>query len=568
MEILFLKMAIAALQADQIALHFLVRIGWLSGLLILVHNLKPESQIVRKWFWILGAASLFAPVLFFGTNWLVEFYDFRPFPIPHQEAALWGGLWVGGLILAGTWLRYGHPQLNAVLVRFKRGSALERNRKTDVREIGKFLPRPISFDPLKYTVGLENKKKFFLGLDEHERPVFVDYPDAVVAPHAMCVGSTGSGKGVSIGVMAAQFLAKGEAVCYMDPKDDEWAPHVLYSVARQTGKPFHFINLNRPNGPQFNPFSGATAEEIFILFQSGFSLISKGAESDFHAIADRRAAMTTARLMASKNLNVAQAFAVLNEALEEGAAGFRGRLQELAEMPSINALPGMGIDFAQVVKEGGCIYVVGSMQDDIVKTVQRILLVRLTQFAARRDRIASEPRPICVVLDEVRHHISRPAIDIMSALRDKRMHGILAFQGLDDLRDCPQDLNADAVVGAVVTNCTLKISYKVMDPDTAEWMASFSGEIQVDDEIRKVKRNVAQAEVVLGERNIRQTDRFLFDTNMFLNLPKRVAVVFGAGKTKFTTILPIKVAKTPEAIQVRVVSGSTAPSGVDAIDLD
>ena len=41
MEILFLKMAIAALQADQIALHFLVRIGWLSGLLILVHNLKP-----------------------------------------------------------------------------------------------------------------------------------------------------------------------------------------------------------------------------------------------------------------------------------------------------------------------------------------------------------------------------------------------------------------------------------------------------------------------------------------------------------------------------------------------
>ncbi len=570
MELLLLKAAIAALQADQVALHFLTRMGWLSAFFVLVHNLKPESQKTRKWFWIFGLCSFLAPVLFFSTNWLLEFFNFQASPIPTREAVLWGGLWVGGLILAAAWLRYGHPQLNAVLVRFKRGSALERNQKTDVREIEKFLPRPISFNPLKYTVGLENKKKFFIGLDENKKGVYVDYEDSVAAPHIQIVGSTGAGKGVSIGVLAAQFLAKGEAVFYMDPKDDEWAPHVLCHVAQQTGKPFHFINLNRPSGPQLNPFAGATEEEAFELFQAGLSLIDKGDASDFYGIADRREAQATAKIMASKNLNIAQAYAARIDILNDpktGAEKFAGRLRELAETPSINAASG-GIDLAKVIDEGGCVYVVGSMRNDITKTIQRVLLVRLLQLAERRDRINEDVRPICVVLDEVKYHLSRPALEGLGAARDKRLHIVLAHQSLADLRDCAKDLNPDAVEGAIVDGCTIKICYKVLNPITAEWLAAMSGAAQVDDETRKVKRNVAQAEIVLGERNIRQTERYFIDTNMLLNLPKRVAVVYGVGLAKFASIQPIKVAKTPEAIRFHVVEGSAAPSADDAISLD
>ena len=568
MEILFLKMAIAALHADQVALHFLVRIGWLSGLLILVHNLKPESQIVRKWFWILGAASLFAPVLFFGTNWLVEFYGFRPFPIPHQEAALWGGLWIGGLMTAWGWLRYGGPQVNAVLVRFKRGTSLERNSKTDVREIEKFFPRgAMDFDPAKY---FDPRKGVFLGLDERKKPVYVNFPKGTAAPHVQVVGTTGAGKGVSLGIMGAQFLERGEAVFFLDPKDDEWAPHVLHHVAQRAGKPFYFINLNRPNGAQFNPFQGATEEEAFELFQAGLSLTDKGDASDFYGIADRREAQATAKLMASQGMNIAQAYVARSDVLNDpktGAEKFAGRLRELAETPSINAASG-GIDLAKVVEEGGCVYVVGSMRNDIVKTVQRILFVRLIQLAERRERIAGDLRPVCIVLDEVKYHLSRPALEGLGAARDKGVHLVLAHQSLGDLRDCTKDLNPDAVVDAVVENCSIKICYKVQNPATAEWLAAMSGSIQVDDEVRRVKRNVAQAEIVDPERNIRQAERHFIDTNMLLNLPKGVAVVYGEGLPKFVSIRPLKVPKTPDAIQVKVVSGTAAPSGVDAIDLD
>ena len=567
MEILFLKMAIAALQADQIALHLFVRIGWLSGLLILVHNLKPESQIVRKWFWILGAASLFAPVLFFGTNWLVEFYGYRPFPIPHSEAALWGELWIGGLMAAWGWLRYGGPQVNAVLVRFKRGTSLERNSKTDVREIDKFLPRgAIDFDPVKY---FDAGKGIFLGLDERKKPIYIDFPGGTAAPHVQVVGTTGAGKGVSLGVMAAQFLERGEAVFFLDPKDDEWAPHVLHHAAQRAGKPFHFVNLNRPNGAQFNPFQGATEEEAFELFQAGLSLTDKGDASDFYGIADRREAQAMAKLMASQGMNIAQAYVARSDVLNDpktGAAKFAGRLRELAETPSINADSG-GIDLAKVVEDGGCVYVVGSMRNDIIKTVQRILLVRLIQLAERRDRMAGDLRPVCIVLDEVKYHLSRPALEGLGAARDKGVHLVLAHQSLGDLRDCTNDLNPDAVVDAVVENCSIKICYKVQNPATAEWLAAMSGEIQVDDETRKVTRNLAQAEIVAGERNIRQAERYFIDKNMLLNLPKGVAVLYGQGLPKFVSIRPIKMAKTPEAIQVRVVPGTSAPSGSDAIDL-
>lgn len=169
-----------------------------------------------------------------------------------------------------------------------------------------------------------------------------------------------------------------------------------------------------------------------------------------------------------------------------------------------------------------------------------------------------------------RFPIDFPAVsaELSVNARDKGVHLVLAHQSLGDLRDCTKDLNPDAVVDAVVENCRIKICYKVQNPATAEWLAAMSGSIQVDDETRKVHRNIAQSEIIMGERNIRQAERFFIDTNMLLNLPKGVAVVYGEGLPKFVSIRPLKVPKTPDAIQVKVVPGTAAPSGSDAINLE
>lgn len=563
------ELLIQIYQWEQLAINFSIFMGLLSAFFVFGFNLKPESSLHRL-YWVLGGTSFLAPVLHYSINVLLAWQTAGAIqvPLPVADLTIWAVCLASGVVVAVAWLRYMPQGMNTTLDKIKKTTQLERNHKTDVRTIHEFLPSAaLEFEPLKH-VDLE--KGIFLGLDENEKPVFIEFGSSNSAPHIQVVGTTGAGKGVSLGVMAAQFLERGESVFFCDPKNDEWAPHVMYAAAQRTGKPFHFVNLNRPNGPQFNPFAGATEEEAFELFQAGFSLTEKGDASDFYGIADRREASLTAKLMAEKNLNIAQAYAARREILQDketGAEKFAGRLREMAETPSINATSG-GVDLGRVIAEGGCVYIVGSMRNDIVKTVQRILLVRLIQLAERRDRIAGGLRPVCIILDEVKYHLSRPALEGLGAARDKGVHLVLAHQSLGDLKDCSKDLNPDAVVDAVVENCRIKLCYRLLNPVTAEWLAAMSGEIQADDETRKVRRNIAQSETVLPERSIKQTDRYFVDVNMLMNLPKAVGVMYGDGLAKFVSIRPLAVTKNPAAVTVKVVAGIKVPSARDAISLD
>lgn len=268
--------------------------------------------------------------------------------------------------------------------------------------------------------------------------------------------------------------------------------------------------------------------------------------------------------MAEENLTISEAYERQAESIQL-AEKFYGKLREMAETPSINAKTG-GVDLAKVIEEGGCVYVVGSMRNDIVKTAQRILLVRLIQLAERRDRMGGgELRKICIVLDEVKYHLSRPALEGLGAARDKGVHLVLAHQSLGDLKDCTKDLNSDAVVDAVVENCRIKLCYKVQSPVTAEWLASMSGKVQVDDESRTINRNAALAEVVDNKRTIRQTETYFVDENMLLNLPPQVAVLYGAGLPKFVSIQPLKVQKSTDAIKIKTVSGTVLQTAAESL---
>lgn len=218
----------------------------------------------------------------------------------------------------------------------------------------------------------------------------------------------------------------------------------------------------------------------------------------------------------------------------------------MAELESINA-PGVGVDFAKVIEQGGVVYVVGSMRNSPVIKAQRMLMIRLTQICEKRDRLKKQ-RSVCVFLDELKYHLSKPAMEIFGAARDKGLHALIAHQSLADLRDVPADLDPDAVVGSVIENTALKIIYKLQDPDTAEWLARRSGTKLVDEEIRKVGRNVAQSEILDDDRTIRQSETFLVDTNMMMNLPKRVAVFFSEELPRFMGTSPVMVEKKAAAV--------------------
>jgi hypothetical protein len=497
---------------------------------------------------IFTALSGCGTILSVGTGVLYDFVAADMFGLPHVGlmyfvmCSIFGAF---GSFAAWKFERIAVVKWDVWKASKTRTPDIERNRKTDVRNISSMLPAAkSSYDPAAY---INIEKGLFLGLDEQGQPIY--WPLDEPFPHMQIVGSNGTGKGVAIGMIVSQLVEAGEAVFYLDPKDDLWGPHVMASAAEKAGRPFYFVDLRPGAVAQFNFFEGASADQIEELLIAGFSLSEKGTDSDFYSIGDRRAARTAAlRLAAEPGMTPAELYAELGEEFEKGAEKFAGYLREMADVPAVNGKG--GLDLRKIVQEGGAVYIVGSMRQQKVVRLQRMMMVKLIQLAEERDRIAGNVRRIAVVLDEVKYHISRPALEALGAARDKGLHVLLAHQSFADLQDAPADLSGPAIEGAVMENARVKLVYRVEDPDTAERLGRKSGLIQVDNETRTVHRNVALAERVHDERAITQSERFLYDENMLLNLPKGVGILFGIGLARATYISPVRVEKRHDVLKV------------------
>lgn len=479
------------------------------------------------------------------------------------EAAAWpAGLWLIAFVAGGIgvlgWYRFGAPYLDRVQAFLTRPSALVRAGRTDVRDIAKRLPPPRrEYDPRTF----HRADAFFLGLDPKGQPLY--WQGAL--PHVAVVGTTGAGKGRKLQDLAAQSVAMGEALVYLDPKDDEWGPHALFAACAAAERPYHYVALRPDAPPQFNLIAGAAAWEIEELLSAGLDLGDKGKGADFFKAKDRAAARHAAQLAAAGGLTLAAVHAAMagDDYWCQEAPGFLDKLGELAALPAIHAPTG-GVALATLIAEGGGLYVVGSMTLQAARRAQQMLFVRVQQLASARDRMSGSQRIVCVIADEAKYHLSRPILQGLGASRDKGMRVVLALQSFLDLRDCPADLDPDAVLGAVIENTPAKLIYRLEDPDTAEWLARKAGTILVDDETRVLGRNLALAETSAGERSLREAEHFLIDLNQLTHLPPGWAVLYGQGIARLCYVSPYRVAKSPAAIAVVAAAGDSVAAAADA----
>ncbi|WP_084110644.1 type IV secretory system conjugative DNA transfer family protein [Erwinia typographi] len=507
---------------------------------------RGERQNAPIWLRIIIFFSLLSFV--FGTLSPLTSYYLR-FIYPDSvevrtPAALWATLLTftaTGIVFHYIARRLLSPEIDRLKQKLKKKTSLERNTRTDVREVKALLPKTEHYNPSDF---IDLSKGIFVGLDEQHTPMYIPVSDWQ-KQHAAIIGTTGAGKGVATGLLLTQSILAGEGAFILDPKNDEWAPHLFRKACVDAGKPFALIDLNKPEY-QLNLIANITADQLEELFIAGFSLAEKGEAADFYRIDDRRAARAAAQLIkGNPNATIRDLFnSEYVQGIAETIKGFFGKIEELALLNAINAAE--GFDLKTIFDEGGCCYVIGSLRNSKVIMTQRMILVRLLQLAETRDRVASTPRPISIFLDELKYHLSRPALEGLGAARDKGVHIQMAFQAIDDLRDCPADLNGDAVVGAVVENAKFKLVYKLQNPETAEWVAKMSGTILVDDESRKAKTSRVLTEIIDDERTIRQAERYYIDSNMLLNLPPFVSFIFTAtALPRAALISPIKVKKQP-----------------------
>ncbi|HBV7337668.1 TPA: TraM recognition domain-containing protein [Klebsiella variicola] len=505
---------------------------------------SDERQKAPLWKKLIIAFSLLcflsgtlAPVVIGSFQWL---YKIRP--SSDNTVLAWSvriAFTVTGIIFHIMLRRIFTPELDKIKKRLVKKTTLERELRTDVRTVKSLLPETLHYDPLDY---IDLNKGIFTGMDRENEPMYLPLNDWQ-KQHADIIGTTGAGKGVAAGILLYQSIIAGEGVFVMDPKDDEWAPHLYQKACEDAGKPFALIDLRKQHY-QLNLIEDITPDELEELFVAGFSLAEKGQESDFYRIDDRKAARIAAQFVSDNPSATIRD--VYNGDYVQGVAekikAFFGKIEELAILNAINSPEGFSLK--HIFDEGGCCYVVGSMRNSKIITAQRMLLVRLYQLAEKRDRVTDVPRPIAIYLSELKYHLSRPALEGLGAARDKGVHIIMDHQSIADLKDCPADLKGDAVVGAVFENAKFKLVYRVMDPDTAEWVARMSGTILVDDELRKAKTDNMLTETIDSERTIRQAERFFIDSNMILNLPDFVSFIFTTKTLPSASLIsPIKVRK-------------------------
>lgn len=539
----------------QISAYYFWLGAGLGGLLLIANSNHENESQDKKSGWIIPVLLILissSPALAF---WLIPKFaalSNHPYTQPKFYLSWWMYSGFSGSVFAFLWLRFGVQMVEASRKKITRSSSLERNKKTDIRYMDKYLPPSRKrFDPLKY---LSEKRGIFLGLDEKNKPVFVKNGDWMNS-HVLLSGRTRCGKGVVAQIMGWQSIMNGEFFVVLDPKNDKWMPHIYKKSCEKAGKPYVFLDLRQSAHPQINLFQDCTEEELENMFLGAFSLSEKGDTADFYRLGDRKAARQAARWAAGRDSATPKA--VVRQFFEEwteSAPGFLSAIQEMADLPSVNC-PAGGISIKELAASGGCLYVIGDMLNTRIMRMQRMLLLKLMIFSKNRNQLI-EQKIIRIFCDEFKAHISKPAITALGTTASTRLLLILAMQSFQDLKDCPADLNAEMVAGAVLENCGLQISYQIKDIETSERLAAMTGKILVDDEMRQVNKNIALAETIKS-RSVRQADRYFIDTNMITSLPmpdeqeKTIgcAIVVGAGKlAQFCFTSPVIVERTEAAI--------------------
>lgn len=521
--------------------------------LLMIDALKRDKKILMISYAICCVPGLFTALLWGGLPVAYTMLRGRAAEFPEWHLLLIGGEFAAGLAVGVGWLRTGVSRLEKMQSHVSRKTSLERDKKTDIRHIDTILPPEIGrYDPLRY---FDPRKGIFVGLDKSQKPIYCD-ATMFDESHLMLCGRTRSGKGVAAQIIGTQSIRRKELFVVLDPKLDAWMPHIFMSECAAAKQPWAYLDLRQSAPPQLNPFDDANEEEIENLLLAAFSLAEKGDAADFYRVGDRRAALEVARMIImmrqARGYTPTPAELMATEQAakwQETATNFHGYMLEMAELPSVNASRPT-LSLTGLAETGGCLYVVGDMANSRVVRMQRLMLLRLMQLAKKRVTFdGNPPRIIRVFADEFTVHISRPFLVSLAASAGWRLCIILAFQTLGDLADVPADLTPDAVKAKVWENCALKLLYAVRDSDTAEWLARSTGTIQVDDESRKVDKNLALSETVDSERTLRQSESNLIDVNMLLGLPKGCGVLFGASRLpEFCYTAPVTANRTQDAI--------------------
>ena len=453
--------------------------------------------------------------------------------------------------------------LIAIRSNLSKGSGLR-----DISEMEHIFQSMKAFDPLSFIdvskgvfVGLQSNLNFSMNHTDYKPHANLARVEPIYIPwlqfretHAQILGSTGSGKGIALGVLGYQFALHKETLIVFDPKGDARLPKVLAQGAMEGGADFIHLDLQPSAVSQFNLLEGATEFEIEELLVGGLGLQPSSGDGNYYRGIDQDAAEQVSKIAIQSALTTPVtlpnllSIAQFHKQLSK-ADNFVRRLRQVCELKVIQT--GHGIGMLEHIEKGSVIYIRGSTDNHRVKMLQTMLLIRILQIVKSRsthtfnkiNEVEPTLKPVCLILDEFKHLLSPVALDMLGVVRELGCHALLAHQSLADLAGCP-GLDRKDVEPVVIDNATLKLVFRIGDDQAARGFANKSGQERTYKE--GIKPGIDPLDLAKSWTEVQQTR---MSADLFLHLhrpseapaPFTAGVLFGLGLAKLFSLSPIRV---------------------------
>lgn len=406
--------------------------------------------------------------------------------------------------------RYFFPLLSGMLRKLRNvqsGDSLSDIR----RESEKY--KELNFDPSKFY-----KEGFVLvGLNGEKKPLYVPV-STWYETNMQVIGPTRYGKGVIMGGLMEQAVIRGDTVFYIDPKNDRFAPHILYQAAVRAKRKFYYLTLHDEGVGKWAPFTGGSMRDAMSRLEVAFGLEFSGDPgTDYYKSQEK--------MLMEREFKKTRGIDALHNALKNSDANrINAELERWASIRSLCPNPGTGFSIEKALLENAVVYVQGSLSDNIVKTATKLFINETIQETMRLQN--QRKTHALLVIDEVSFLTSKLLAQALATAVGFKVNFVLAYQSQNDLLNLDdKSVNPKYIHQSINVNSQIKAVYGGADFETAEWAANLSG--TVIKEVAKLEKTAISStggETWENERSIGSQEENYISTNVILTLPPRVCI--------------------------------------------
>jgi len=481
-------------------------------------NTQALLVIVRKTFFYMGCITALwlaiMALIFEFTNVNNDPHNLKKYLTFLNQIVDWvklGTMLIITLIIKFIHLRYLMPFISSLKRKYRNVRSDEK--ESDIRD-EKNSTKLKSFNPQKYY----KKDNIFIALDENNMPLYVPI-ETWRKTNMQIIGPTRYGKGVAIGVIADQVVKIGDSVIYIDPKNDQFIPQIMYQTACEEGRPFIYLTLHDNGLGYYSPFKGGSERDGISRMVSAFKLETTGHPgTDYYKRLETE--VLTAAFKTGRSINN-----LLNTLHgNEKASGTNAEMAAWSEIKSL--CPPKNVSSFSIKKallDGCIVYVQGKLDDAVVKTATKVFIREIIQES--KSLVKERQHHLTVIVDEVSFLVSKTLAEATSTILADNVNFVLAYQSIDDLLNLDDaTVNPRYINQNINVNCQLKLVYGGKDFPTAEWVSLMSGTMtKAVTRLEKTDVGDFGGEKWEDHRQISNVTENLISTNQILSLPPQVA---------------------------------------------